>query len=111
MKMPDSKTVRRLALELPEAVEQDHHGFPSFRVRGKIFCTLRPEISRLMVKLDGEDQRNFCEAHPGAIEPVPGYWGRKGATFVDCSAVDEPTIVTLLDLAWRNIAPKTLRRA
>ena len=38
-----------------------------------------------MVKLDGEDQRNFCGAYPDAIEPVPGYWGRKGATFVDCS--------------------------
>jgi hypothetical protein len=107
----NGEDIRNLALALPEAVEADHHGFPSFRVRGKIFCTLRPKTSRLMVKLDAEDQRNFREAHPEAIEPVPGYWGRKGATFVDCSAVDEPTIVTLLDLAWRNIAPKSLRRA
>jgi hypothetical protein len=30
---------RRLALQLPEAVEQDHHGRPSFRVAGKIFAT------------------------------------------------------------------------
>ena len=79
-----SDEVRRLALALPEAIEADHHGFPSFRVRGKIFCTLRPDTARLMVKLDGEDQRNFCEAFPEAIEPVPGYRGRKGATFVDC---------------------------
>jgi hypothetical protein len=103
--------VRTLALALPEAMEADHHGFPSFRVRGKIFCTLRPETARLMVKLDGEDQRNFCEAHPDAIEPVPGYWGRKGATFVDCTSVDDATIVTLLDIAWRRVAPKSLRRA
>ena len=107
----NSDDVRTLALALPESVEADHHGFPSFRVRGKIFCTLRPGTSRLMVKLDGEDQRNFCEAHPEAIEPVPGYWGRKGSTFVDCSAVDEPTVVTLLRLAWTAVAPKSLRRA
>jgi len=31
---------RALALSLPEAVEQDHHGRPSFRVDGKIFATL-----------------------------------------------------------------------
>ena len=31
---------RRLALALPEAVEQDHHGRPSFRVGGKIFATI-----------------------------------------------------------------------
>lgn len=106
-----SDDVRRLALALPEAIEVDHHGFPSFRVRGKIFCTLRPETARLMVKLDGEDQRNFSEAHPEAIEPVPGYWGRKGATFVDCLAIDDATIVTLLDIAWRRVAPKSLRGA
>ena len=33
--------LRRLALALPEATEQDHHGKPSFRVGGKIFATLR----------------------------------------------------------------------
>ena len=32
---------RRLALALPEAVEQDHHGRPAFRVGGKIFATLQ----------------------------------------------------------------------
>jgi hypothetical protein len=31
---------RFLALSLPEAVELDHHGRPSFRVGGKIFATL-----------------------------------------------------------------------
>jgi hypothetical protein len=31
---------RAVALSLPEAVEQDHHGRPSFRVGGKIFATL-----------------------------------------------------------------------
>ena len=103
--------VRALALALPEAIEADHHGFPSSRVRSKIFSTLRPETSRLMVKLDVEDQHNFCAACPDAIAPVPGSWGRRGATFVDVSAVDETTIATLLDLAWRRIAPKSLRGA
>jgi hypothetical protein len=31
---------RGLALALPEAVEQDHHGRPSFRVGGKLVAGL-----------------------------------------------------------------------
>jgi hypothetical protein len=103
--------VRRLALDLPGSVEQDHHGFPSFRVKGKIFCTVRADPARLMVKLDAEDQHNFCEAHPGVIKPVPGYWGRKGATFVSYDRIDEALAVTLLNVAWSRVAPKGRRPA
>jgi len=102
----DHTDVKSLALARPGAVEQDHHGFPSFRVGGKIFCTLRDGPPRLMVKLDPEDQHNMCEAHPEIIAPVPGYWGSKGATFVDYSAADTALIETLLNLAWTQVAPK-----
>jgi hypothetical protein len=37
--MVSRDVARHLALGLPEAVEQDHHGRPSFRVGGKIFAT------------------------------------------------------------------------
>jgi len=107
--MATHQTIRTLALALPEAVEMDHHGFPSFRVAGKIFANLRADPPRLMVKLDGEDQTNLCAAHPDAIAPVPGYWGRKGATFVNYEGIDEPTAQMLLRLAWIGVAPKRLR--
>jgi hypothetical protein len=42
---------RDVALSLPEAVEQDHHGRPSFRVGGKIFATLWSD-ERINVMLD-----------------------------------------------------------
>ena len=108
--MPSHEEVRARALALPEAVEADHHGFPSFRVAGKIFCTLRADPPRLMVKLDTEDQRNLCEAHPGVIEPVPGYWGRKGATFVRYDLIEDTLAEGLLRLAWSRVAPGTPRR-
>jgi predicted DNA-binding protein (MmcQ/YjbR family) len=103
--------IRAIAMAQPEAVEIDHHGFPSFRVAGKIFCTLREESPRLMVKLTPEHQHNFVEAFGGAIEAVPGYWGRKGATFVDFSAVDRALIVTLIELSWARVAPRRLTRS
>ncbi|MEO8926103.1 MAG: MmcQ/YjbR family DNA-binding protein [Caulobacteraceae bacterium] len=107
MTAPDR--IRAIAWALPETVEADHHGNPSFRVGGKIFATLREDRPRVMVKLDPEDQHNFVAAHPGFIEPVPGYWGRKGATLVDTAAADEDLIATLIRLAWSRVTPKRLK--
>lgn len=107
----NSEAIRALALSLPEAVEADHHGFPSFRVAGRIFATVRSDPARLMVKLEPEDQNNLTQANPGVIAPVPGYWGRKGSTFVDFERIDEETAGMLLRLAWSGVAPKRLNAA
>jgi hypothetical protein len=98
--------IRRLALAMPQVVEMDHHGIPSFRVGGKIFCTMRSDPPRIMVKLYAEDRHNLCAGRPDALEPVPGYWGTKGSTFVDLSKVDEAFVTTLLGLAYANVAPR-----
>jgi hypothetical protein len=103
--------IRAIALAQPEAEEADHHGFPSFRVRGKIFCTIREDLPRAMVKLDAEDQANLVAGHPGVIEPVPGYWGRKGSTFVWHDKADEGLMRTLVEMAWNNVAPAKLKAA
>jgi hypothetical protein len=102
--------VRRLALALEGAVEADHHGIPSFRVGGKIFCTLRSAEGRMMVKLDPEDQHNLCAAHGEAISAVPGYWGRKGSTFVDLGRVPPDMARELLRLAWSHVVSPARRR-
>jgi hypothetical protein len=102
--------LRRLALGFPGAEEQDHLGSPSFRVRGRIFATLRAAPDRLMVKLDPEDQHNLAAAWPQIVSPVPGYWGRKGSTFAACDQIDEAQALTLLRLAWTRAAPMGWRR-
>ena len=86
-------------------------GHPDFRVRGKIFATIWPDDAWGMVKLKPEHQHNFVEAHPGAIEPVPGYWGRKGATYVEYAALDPSLVHTLIELAWAGLAPRRLTRS
>lgn len=109
--MATQDDIRRLALALPEAIEADHHGIPSFRVNGKIFCTIHQDQPRLMVKLAPEDQRNLAEGEPEIIQPVPGYWGRKGSTFVYYAQVDPERLSGLLRLAWSGVAPKRLSKA
>ena len=58
----------------PRAVEQDHHGRPSFRVRGKIFATLWDEQT-LNVMLDHDGILTAAQAHPNAC--AERWWGKR----------------------------------
>ena len=99
----------RLALSLPEATEASHMDHPDFRVRGKIFATLgHPAAGWGMVKLTTEQQTLFALAHPGVFVPVPGGWGRHGATNVRLRTATVDSVRRALQAAWRNTAPKRL---
>jgi hypothetical protein len=101
--------VRRIALTQPEAHEADHHGMPSFRVGKKIFCTIHQDRPRAMLKLDPEDQRNLSEGRPDVIEPVPGYWGKNGSTFVWFERIGDADLAQVMRMAWAQVAPKALQ--
>ncbi len=97
---------RRLALALPEAVEQDHHGKPSFRVAGKIFATLWDE-QHMNVMLDEPGILTAAEANPRICSTV--MWGKRlAAVRVDLGATDEPLLADLLTDAWERKAPARL---
>lgn len=94
---------------MPETVEQAHMGHPDFRVRGKIFATLGyPDESRAMVKLLHEQQDALTNARPHVFAPVPGGWGKRGATYVTLEQADSSSVYDALVMAWRNTAPKAL---
>ena len=95
--------VRELALALPEASEQDHHGRPSFRVAGKIFATLWDE-GQVNVMLDEPGIRTAVQAHPQVCGEV--YWGKRlGAVGVTLDRADEALLRELLADAWEHRAP------
>jgi hypothetical protein len=99
---------RALALALPEAAESGHFDVADFRVRGKIFATLREADGRAVVKLTLDQQGLLAETMPGVVSPVPGTWGLKGWTRLDLAAASEDDARHLLEIAWRNVAPKRL---
>jgi hypothetical protein len=89
--------VRRLALGLPDAVEQDHHGFPSFRVGGRIFATL-PDEATLRVMLDEGGIRTAIHDAPRVC--AEQWWGKKlAAVAVDLAAADATLVARLLEEA------------
>ena len=104
--MVSSDEARKLALALPEAVEQDHHGRPSFRVGGKIFAT-QWDAEHMNVMLDEGGILTAVEREPAVCEEV--WWGkRRAAVRVDLRRVEAGMLAQLLEEAWELRAPKRL---
>ena len=92
---------RRIALSLEGTEEGSHMGSPDFRVGGRIFATLAAQkhgYGNLM--LTPEQQADFVSELPNVFLPVPGGWGRMGATHVRLAAVDEEILTGALRTAW-----------
>jgi hypothetical protein len=103
---------RRLALRLPEATEGSHFGNADFRVGGRIFATLALESEGYGVLLLTPDQQTgMVEDAREIFSPVPGGWGRQGATRVRLAKVAPDILEAALRMAWRRRAPKRLLRA
>lgn len=97
---------RSLALSLPEAIEMDHHGRPSFRVDGRIFATLWSE-DRMNVMLDEAGVLTAVEGAPESCEKV--WWGKRlAAVGVALQRADRDLLLNLLTDAWENKAPTRL---
>jgi hypothetical protein len=104
---------RRTALAHPDAVELDHHGRPSFRVRagGRIFATLW-DATHMNVMLDEAGIRTAVAAHPSECAEV--YWGRKlSAVRVDLTVAGEGLLAELLADAYevKKSSPRRSRAA
>lgn len=95
-----SQHARELALGLPDAVEQDHHGRPSFRVSKRIFATLW-DPDHMNVMLDEPGIRTAVADHPAICQEV--WWGKRlAATRVDLTLADRALLQELLTDAWEG---------
>ena len=108
--MTSEDDIRRVALALPEAYEEGHHGIPSFRVNKKIFCTIHLDRPRIVLKLEREDQLNLAQARPGVVEPAD--WSpQHGWTYVWRERAGTGEVEAWLRMAWAAVAPKRLLKA
>ena len=104
--------LRRLCLALPETVEKETWGDPTWRVRDRIFAMVKRGDGRISI---------WCKARPGAQEVlvtadpdvffVPPYVGPKGwiGLRVD-RAPDWDVIRNHVIESYRLVAPKRLAR-
>jgi predicted DNA-binding protein (MmcQ/YjbR family) len=104
--------LRAICLSLPEAVEKETWGGPTFRVRDKIFAMEWREDGRLSM---------WCKAPPGSqhilvtADPksffVPPYVGHKG--WVGMRLDNKPDwaeVETVVKRSYKLVAPKPLAR-
>jgi hypothetical protein len=90
-------------------VEQDHHGFPSFRVGGKIFATL-PDAEHLHVMLPEERIRAIVASDPHVCEEK--WWGKKlAAVRVSLPDATKDRVAAMLEEAWSLGRTTSRRRA
>jgi hypothetical protein len=102
--------LRAICLALPEAVEKEAWGDPTFRVRDKIFAMEKRGDGRISL---------WCKAPPGSqmvlvgADPerffVPPYVGHKGWVGVRLDrGPDWEEVARLVRRSYRLIAPKSL---
>jgi hypothetical protein len=77
-------------------------------VRKKVFATLDEKRKRAMVKLSATDQSVFCSYDISVIYPVPGGWGRGGATYIELNKVRKSMFKDALTTAYCTVAPPKL---
>jgi hypothetical protein len=101
---------RRIALSLDGAEEGSHMGAADFRVGGRIFATLASQdqgYGNLMLTPDR--QAEFVLELPELFLPVPGGWGKMGATHIRLAQANEDVLAGALRTAWRIRIEKNAR--
>lgn len=102
-----AKGARELALSLENASEAPHFDRLAFRTPRRIFATLARSGTDLNFMFDHAQQAHFCALAPEAITPVPGGWGRMGATRCELKKIDAATFGAALRAAHaRANAPR-----
>jgi hypothetical protein len=104
-----ARTVRRLAMALPEAEERETWETPTFRVRDKIFAMFSEQGREVWIKSTHDEQRALVAMDPDTYF-VPPYVGPSGWVGVHVRTADRDEIGELLVEAWRLTAPKRLVR-
>jgi hypothetical protein len=105
-----ARTVRRIALELPDAEERETWETATFRVRNKIFVMFSERERDLWIKSTHDEQKALIAMDPHTFF-VPPYVGPNGWIGVRIRTVDPDELRELVTEAWRLTAPKRLVQA
>ena len=108
--MPGAEEFRTVALALPEVVEKETWGHPTFRFRNKMFASMAEDGSTASVKATKEEQSALLAAAPDTFF-VPAYVGHHGWVGINLPRADPGELHDLIVEAWRLTAPKRVVKA
>ena len=101
---------RELALSFEGASEKPHFNRTAFHTPRKTFATLADDGGDINLMFDTALQEFYCSEEAEAFAPVPGGWGRMGATRCDLARVSEPALHSALKAAYMLALPKPKKR-
>ena len=106
--MADWRTVRALALALPDAEEEPGER-PAFRVRGKLFAWRARERDGggLAVRVDRDEKELILESDPVVYFETPHYRGYP-AVLIRLEKIERRELAERIEDAWLIQAPKRL---
>ena len=110
--MADEADIRRAALALPGAFEQESYGGrPSWRTKARMFTWLREDPEALVVWVPSEeDKLALIASEPEKFSTIDHYDGHP-IVLVNLDGVDAVEMEELIIESWRLRAPKTLVKA
>jgi hypothetical protein len=101
----------KLLLRFDNVSHAPHFDRVAFRTPRRIFATLAGDGRDVNFMFDPLAQETFCEMAPAALAPVPGGWGRLGATRCDLNKVDEATFLAAAEAAHARASEARGRRS
>lgn len=110
---PHLADLRRVCLALPEAVEVEAWGRPTFRAGKKIFALFSGSEDRRFTVIFKPD----AEERPALLGDdrfhVPPYWGPSGWLGLDLTAapVEWDEVAELVETSYRQVALKRMLKA
>ena len=99
-----------MALALPGAIELPHFERTSFRIRKRIFATMDEKNKTAVLMLSPIEQSVFCAFDKTIIYPVPGGWGKQGATIFELGKIKKGMLKDALDVVYNGIVAKTTKK-
>jgi hypothetical protein len=96
----------KVAKRFPGIESDTSYGTPALRVFGKFLARLRTEAEGwLAIRCDFADREILLQAAPHVFHLTPHYENYP-MILVDLAAVDETTLLEIVERAWRKQAPK-----
>lgn len=99
--MVSVNTFRKIALALPDTVEQPHFEKLAFKAgKKRIYCTLSEKQGTAALRLSEVDQSVYSDIDPAMIYPVPNKWAKQGWTVVSLKRIPLTLLKEVLRKAY-----------
>ncbi|MEX1104493.1 MAG: MmcQ/YjbR family DNA-binding protein [Dehalococcoidia bacterium] len=107
--MATEEEYREIALSLPEVIEENHYGSPSFKV-GKTFLSRLREDGENVVLPMPLDERDFWIEQEPHLFHVTEHYRKWSGVLVRLAQVEPERLEDLLLNAWLKVAKPAVRK-